>query len=64
MLGNESNAVARDGYSSLSLEDFVGLHLEVGGDLANVRVGLGRLLVDLLELELLLLANLKQVHLD
>ena len=51
-------------FSSLSLEDLVGLGLEVGGDLASIRVRLARLLVDLVEPELLLLANFQQVHLD
>ena len=50
--------------SSLPLEDFEGLHLEVSGNLAHVGVRLARLLVDLVKLELLLFADFKEVHLD
>ena len=44
--------------SSLSLEDSVGLLLQVTCDFANVAVSFSALLSDILELELFLLLNL------
>ena len=52
------------GCSSLSLEDSVGLLLQVACDFTGVRVSLGALGSQILELELFLLLNLKQVHID
>ena len=50
--------------SSLSLEDSVSLALEIGSDLASRGVSLGRLRVDLIKGELLLLLSFKEVNFD
>ena len=50
--------------SSLSLEDSVSLALEISSDLASRGVSLGRLRVDLIKAELLLLLSFKEVNFD
>ena len=51
-------------FSSLSLEELEGLHLEVSGDFASIGIRLSGLTGDFVKAKLLLLANLEQVHLD
>ena len=53
-----------DRSSSLSLEESEGLGLQIGGDFTGVRVSLGSLSVDLIELEDLLLADFEKTHID
>ena len=50
--------------SSLSLEDSVGLALEISSDLASRGVSLGRLRVDLIKAKLLLFLSFKEVNFD
>ena len=50
--------------SSLSLEDSVSLALEISSDLSSRGVSLGRLRVDLIKAELLLLLSFKEVNFD
>ena len=50
--------------SSLSLEDSVGLLLQVACDFTGGAIGLCALSSQILELELLLLLDLKKVHID